>query len=317
MDEEHTDHDTSKPSTDSTLCCSRDELAGHAAAHHASVIVIGGWEIGREFVLNSFPCILGRAPNAAVFVNSPSVSRRHAQIDRVEDNGAEVFTVSDLGSSNGTQVNGVTIAAHVLKNGDRVRMGDVVLKFVLKDDVEVKFHHEVHRLIHFDQLTGLLTMETFRRRMEAHIREAGPGEVFCLAMTDLDGLKKVNDTYGHLAGRMVVREMGAMMRQALRVEDIAGLYGGDEAIVLFPGLALPEAMIVAERLRRTIEERVFDFQQNVFQVSISQGLAEWPCHGTSVEALISAADKALYEAKKAGRNCVRCAPSHLSEVTES
>jgi diguanylate cyclase (GGDEF)-like protein len=97
--------------------------------------------------------------------------------------------------------------------------------------------------------------------------------------------------------------MGAMMRANLRQHDIAGLYGGDEAVVLYPRTPLEEAMEIAEKLRLTIQERVFEHRGQSFRVTISQGLAEHPAHGETAEEIIAAADKALYAAKAKGRNC--------------
>ena len=288
-----------------------------ASGTQARLVVIGGWEIGREVSIAGCPHVIGRSVSADTFVNAPSVSRRHAQVDREEDaEGNALFLISDLGSSNGTQVNGVPAQAAPLANGDKIRMGDVLFKFVLQDEFEAKFHQQVHRLIHYDQLTGLLTMEAFRARLDLAMRRGKSASAFSLAMTDLDGLKRVNDTHGHLAGRMVVREMGAMMRTAIRPQDLAGLYGGDEAIVLFTDAALEEAVGVADGLRVAIEERVFEQGGNTFQVTISQGLAEWPRHGKTAEELIAAADQALYDAKNAGRNCIRTAESDPGEVTQ-
>ncbi len=273
----------------------------------ASLIVLSGWEIGREIEVSQCPVVLGRSTSADAFVNSPSVSRRHAEIELVRDGQNEFFTITDLHSSNGTLVNNVPALSTRLNDGDKIRMGDVVFKFVLQDSIDVQFHQEVHRRIHYDQLTGLLTMDAFRLRMDTLIRHGRKTQPFTLAMTDLDGLKRVNDTHGHLAGRMIIREMGAMMRTTLRSGDLAGLYGGDEAILLFPDTALEQAREVTEALRRVIQDRVFTFQGNTFGVTISQGLAEWPRHGDSSEKIIAAADKALYTAKNAGRNCVRTA----------
>jgi diguanylate cyclase (GGDEF)-like protein len=144
--------------------------------------------------------------------------------------------------------------------------------------------------------------------LEAEIRKNRVGGRLTVAMTDLDGLKRVNDSHGHLAGRMVVREMGVMIRQTLRPQDRAGLYGGDETIIFYPDTGIPEAGAIAGRLRATIEARIFDHQGATFRVTISQGLAEWPRHGKTVEEIVAAADKALYQAKADGRNCIRCAP---------
>jgi len=269
----------------------------------ASLIVLAGWEIGKEVEVHGQAQVMGRSATTDTFINAPSVSRQHAQIDLIEEGGELFFTVTDLGSSNGTHVNNVPVHSTRLHNGDRIRMGDVLFKFALQDEIESEFHKEVHRRIHYDQLTGLLTMEAFRMRLDAAIRESK--KPFTLAMTDLDGLKRVNDTHGHLAGRMVVREMGAMMRASLRQQDVAGLYGGDEAIVLYPRTTVDKAREVAEGIRLTIAQRVFEHRGNTFSVSISQGLAEHPLHGESAEEIIAAADKALYAAKAQGRNCVR------------
>ncbi len=187
-------------------------------------------------------------------------------------------------------------------------MGDVLFKFVIQDSADAVFHRDIHRLIHYDQLTGLLTMEAFLRQLKEEMRCAAPDGYLTLAMTDLDGLKQVNDTHGHLAGRMVVREMGDMIRQTIREQDRAGLYGGDEAVIFFPRTRMGQAREVAERLRAMIERRVFEHQGASFGITISQGLSEWPLHGHSIEQIIAAADGALYTAKADGRNCVRCAP---------
>ncbi len=278
-----------------------------AASHHAraSLIVLSGPEIGREIEIDRTPLVLGRSEDADTVIATQSVSRRHARIDLNKTADQRFYAVTDLGSSNGTFVNGEAAKGTHLRDGDRIRMGEALLKFVLQDEIEAQFHQDVHRLIHHDRLTGLLTMEAFRYRLDAAIRHHDADRPFSLAMTDLDGLKRVNDNHGHLAGRMVVREMGAMMRQALRAEDVAGLYGGDEAIILFPATALNDAAQVAEELRRIIEAHTFEHNNKQFSVTISQGLAEWPRHGADAESLIASADAALYAAKADGRNCIR------------
>lgn len=308
MKDESTSHDAKDLVTDMTRIVSDlGELESPPSGARASLIVLSGWEIGREIDVSDCPVVLGRSLSAGAFVNATSVSRRHARIDRVLEGEDEHFTVTDLNSSNGTLVNNLPATCVQLHDGDKIRMGDVLFKFVLQDTIDAQFHQEVHRLIHYDQLTGLLTMDTFRWRLDSVIQRSGQRRPFALAMTDLDGLKRVNDTYGHLAGRMVVQEMGAMMRQTLRGDDLAALYGGDEAIILYPDTSLGEAQAVAETLRKMIEARVFEHQGHTFGVTISQGLAEWPRHADSAEKLIAAADRALYAAKSAGRNCVRTA----------
>lgn len=292
---------------DQTMMMSADMARPDRPAWKASLVVLSGWEIGRKVELSKDEHVFGRSGSANTRINSPSVSREHARIIWVPEGGDGHFQVSDLQSSNGTRVNGMKVDSARLNDGDKVLMGDVLFKFVVSDEDDSAFYHNVHRLIHYDQLTGLFTMDAFRNRFEAEIQRSGTQTRMTIAMTDLDGLKRVNDTYGHLAGRMVIREMGVMMRDSLRTTDVPGLYGGDEAIILFPETPITRAAEVAEAMRRRFESRVFEYSSHTFKITISQGLAEWPTNGKTLEQVIAVADQALYTAKAAGRNCVRCA----------
>lgn len=298
-----------KPSGDTTRLVLAEELASLRArmqGRRASLIVLSGWQIGHEFALEGANWTIGRSPDVEITINLPSVSRQHAQISRARDHEAEYFEITDLGSMNGTHVNNELISPSArLNNGDKIQLGDVVVKFMLQDAVEAEFHQEVARRIHYNQLTGLLTLESFKPHLAEEIAHAKPGTRFTIAMTDLDGLKKVNDTFGHLMGSRIIQEMGAVMRSILRQRDRAGLYGGDEAILLFPDTPIDKALEIAESLRIGIADCKFEAGGQTFGVTISQGLAEFPTHGDTVEKLIAAADGALYAAKGAGRNCVR------------
>lgn len=273
----------------------------------ASLIVLAGGEIGREFELTGQPQVIGRSPMVELTFPSNSVSRQHARIALVQAKEGPFYEITDMNSTNGTVVNEEEVQSKRLCDGDQIKLGDIVLKFVTQDTVEAEFHREIQRIMEHDALTGLMKMEAFRRILDYHVAHGCPEKPFTLAMTDLDGLKRVNDTYGHLAGRMVVREMGETIRRILRTGDRAALYGGDEAVFLFPETPLSEAMALAERLRNAIAEKHFEHKGNTFGVTISQGLAQWPNHGSTAEELIAAADACLYEAKAAGRNCVRTA----------
>jgi len=268
----------------------------------ACLIVLAGWEIGRVLELTRQETIIGRSEAADIMIPEPLISRRHARILHLRIGANDFYEVSDLESANGTFVNHAAVPHSTLVDGDTLQIGTVLFKFVVRDEAEGAFYRDVHRLIHYDQLTGLLTMDSFLRRVRAELARS---KELTLAMTDLDGLKRVNDTYGHTAGRMVVREMGVMFRSVLRTCDVAGLYGGDEAVVVFPETPLDDAALLAEQLRLTVAERRFQHAGREFSVSISQGLAQYPEHGGTVEELIGAADHALYAAKAAGRNCVR------------
>ena len=270
----------------------------------ACLVVLSGWEIGRVVELAPGKTVIGRSEEADILIPEPLISRRHARVLNIRVGANDLFEVTDLGSSNGTFVNHSSVQYSSLVDGDTLQIGPVLFKFIVRDETEGAFYRDVHRLIHYDQLTGLLTMDSFLRRVRPELLRT---TVLTLAMTDLDGLKRVNDTFGHLAGRMVVREMGVMFRSVLRTCDVAGLYGGDEAIIAFPETDLGDAALLAEQLRATVAKHRFEHDGNEFSVTISQGLAQSPRHGKTAEELISAADGALYAAKAAGRNCVRLA----------
>jgi diguanylate cyclase (GGDEF)-like protein len=270
----------------------------------ASLVVLAGWEIGRIVDLSGEETTIGRSESADVVLPDPMISRLHARVLHLRLGNRDVYEVTDLGSANGTFVNHAQRPHSTLVDGDTLQVGTVLFKFVVRDEAEGAFYREVHRLIHYDQLTGLLTMDSFLRRVRPELERT---RILTLAMTDLDGLKTVNDTYGHLAGRMVVREMGVMFRSVLRTSDIAGLYGGDEAIVAFPETSLQDAAMLAEQLREIVAGHRFRHAGHEFSVTISQGIARSPEHGSTIEELIAAADTALYAAKAAGRNCVRTA----------
>jgi diguanylate cyclase (GGDEF)-like protein len=268
-----------------------------------ALVVLSGWEIGRQIDLETVPLLIGRAPHCDIVIPSTSVSREHA---RVEATDGGIF-ISDLGSSNGTQVNGTPVVKARLKQNDKVRMGEVVLRFIENDVEEHRYHQEVHRRIHQHGLTGLMTRDSFKDRLGALLSGTRPGVVHCLAITDLDGLKPINDVYGHEAGNSVITGMGEMIRNTLRSQDFGGVYGGDECMLCFPHTKLEEAHKTLECLRAAIEHHRFTHEEYIFRVTISCGLAAWPQHGETLETLFKAADDALYRAKRGGRNQVAVA----------
>ena len=127
-------------------------------------------------------------------------------------------------------------------------------------------------------------------------------EVFSLLMLDVDHFKKLNDTYGHLAGDQVLATLGGALRGAIRREDAIARYGGEEFAVLLPNTTLEQAALVAQKVREAAERTVVNHDQHNIAITISGGLATIQPN-EPVETLIERADEALYAAKAAGRNC--------------
>ena len=164
---------------------------------------------------------------------------------------------------------------------------------------------KLEKLANFDSLTGLYNRRSILRKLGEQLKYARRyREELSLIMLDIDHFKKVNDQYGHLTGDEVLAEVATLIRQNIRVVDAAGRYGGEEFIIILPKTDLSSALVIAERIRKTIEAtEMKDFEGKVFGITVSQGLSSWK-PGDDEYSLISCADDALYGAKENGRNRV-------------
>ena len=163
---------------------------------HASLIVLKGAEIGRDFRLRKNGMVIGRSTTADICLPDDGASREHARINYqgTGKNDGATFTLTDLGSTNHTFVNSKQVESIQLRDGDKIQIGDSVLKFVLLDNIEAKFHAEVRDLISYDQLTGLLTEESLYLAFERELERClGYGMPLGVLMMDLDRFKSVND----------------------------------------------------------------------------------------------------------------------------
>lgn len=274
---------------------------------HASLIVLKGEEIGRDFRLRKSSMTVGRSPTADICLPDEGASREHARVSYqgMGSDGDAIFTLTDLGSTNHTFVNSRQVDSVQLRDGDKIQIGDSVLKFVVLDNIEAKFHAEVRDLISYDQLTGLLTKESLylalERELERCLRYGLPLGVF---MMDLDRFKSVNDGHGHLMGSHVLAEVGGIIRHGIRVADVSARYGGEEFLSYLAETDTAGVEVAAERIRSEIEAFSFVLDDVTIKVTISIGIALAPKDGESIKALVAAADKALYRAKETGRNRV-------------
>ena len=279
---------------------------------HPGLVVIQGREIGREYRLRRSPLVLGRDEGAHVRLPDEGVSRRHAMIELSwgGDRRVERIVIRDLASTNGTLVNGERVASAQLREGDKIQLGDTVLKFVLQDDLDARFHQEVHNRIAYDQLTGLLTKEFLYVAIETELKRCGKyGLPMAVLMMDIDRFKQVNDGYGHLMGSHVLTEVAGLIREDLRSTDVAARYGGDEFLAYLSEVSLEGGAQAAHRIRSAVEKHPFTRtdemgRSTTVRLTISLGVSEFPHHGNSLESLVAAADAALYRAKESGRNRV-------------
>jgi len=166
----------------------------------------------------------------------------------------------------------------------------------------------LRRAAHFDALTGLLNRGAFLEefsREEARAERGGPA--FSLAIFDLDHFKQVNDRYGHPVGDLVLKAFADVLRATIRPYDVVGRYGGEEFALLMPQTGKETATRVAERVRHELEARGVQAGGTRIDVTVSAGVACYGVDGADWDTLLTAADDALYEAKRAGRNRVQMA----------
>ena len=277
-----------------------------------SLVFLTGDLIAVPIPLDRDEVLLGRALETGVRINDSKVSRMHAVIRKTsEENSSRLeYVLTDLESRNGTFLNGHRVTQEKLHNGDKIMIGEHILRFDLLDEIDREYQQQIHRLISHDDLTGLLSSRSFFSELR---REAGrsktEGRHFCVLMMDIDHFKSVNDSYGHLTGSKTLEEIGACIVKSLRSGDAAARFGGEEFAAFLLDAELAQADIAAERIRLSIEEYPFSVmkrgqQADSHHVTISIGIASFPEDSEDPIELVEMADSALYRAKREGRNRV-------------
>lgn len=175
----------------------------------------------------------------------------------------------------------------------------------LKNPVVVEIHVFQNQLqsLKYDRLTGLYTRTTFEEVLSREIARAKRYETeLSILFLDLDDFKNINDTFGHLAGDLVLTDVGRIIKNEIRAEDSAARFGGEEFVVILPQTGKVDALVLGERIRSKIEAMDIEYDDKNIRVTISGGLANYPIDAQSETNLLKYADSALYRAKKFGKN---------------
>jgi diguanylate cyclase (GGDEF)-like protein len=291
----------------STIKFTAQEVSDYQAGvrRFASLVVVGGSEanLGLHMLLDR-PVVIGRDPENEMPLEDVGISRRHARIWR--DERRVRYMVEDLGSTNGTRLNGARLTRpQALSEGDKIHVGSTVLKFSYTDEVEVDFHNKVERLVGTDHLTGLEAKRRFDAALEMALRAAvEAGRTVAVLMMDMDGVKPINDNHGHHMGAYVIAECGRIIAETVAAHGRSCRFGGDEFMAYLPGTSRDQACQLAEEIRRKVETHRFEHEGVVLQPTLSIGVAVFPESGSTAEELARRADEALYRAKAQGKNRV-------------
>ena len=276
------------------------------------VVCLKGAGFGHRQLLTRAPLVFGRDPECSYPLDDPAVSRQHC---RIEPDG-EGFRLVDLESRNGTFLNRVRLHdSAVLKDGDLIKVGEHVFKFLRRNAVELAYHERMAQLSMIDELTGAMNrravLDALQRDMANATREQSPIAVIAL---DIDRFKSINDTHGHSVGDLVLMEVVKRLRASVRATDKVGRVGGEEFLVVLPDTPRDAAVALAEHLRLAIASAPVIVDGDPLSVTISLGVCErvqWILDTGGfaelprcIEAMLATADARLYDAKNAGRNRV-------------
>lgn len=271
-------------------------------AREACLVVIYGFDLGKKYNIEKSPILIGRSSKSDIQVDQESISRQHAKI---VNTGREIV-IRDLDSTNGTYVNDVAITEHVLRDGDLIKVGRTIFKFLTGNNIENSYHEEIYKLTTTDGMTQTFNRRFFLETLDREISRAHRYKrPLSLIMFDLDHFKQVNDTNGHLAGDAVLKEVATIIKPKIRREDILSRYGGEEFAIILPEIDANGAIALAEKLRALVEEHKFVFEGITIPVTISLGCASVEGEIVSVNEFIRQADEKLYDAKNSGRNVVK------------
>ena len=270
-------------------------------AKEACLVVIYGMDLGKKFNLNQSALTIGRSSKSDVQVDQESVSRSHAKII----NTGKTIILRDLGSTNGTYVNDELIDEYVMRDGDFIKIGRTIFKFLSGNNIENAYHEEIYRLTTVDGLTQIYNKRYFLETLEREISRAHRyHRDLSLIMFDIDFFKKINDTYGHLAGDYVLKQLASVIKARIRREDIMARYGGEEFAIILPEIGVSNALTFAEKIRKLVEKTGFKFEDQSIPVTISIGVAAIGQGIQTALEFIKLADDKLYQAKVGGRNRV-------------
>jgi len=282
----------------------REKIPKQQGQQKFYLIIVYGDNVGKIYPLDKNTITIGRSDEFDIQLPDSSCSREQAIIE-FNDNNKPVL--KDLDSTNGTFVNGSKITEINIEDGDKIMFGvSSVFKFAIQDSLEAEFQMKLYESSINDHLTGAFNkkyfLDTLSKEFSYSLRHQSS---LGLLMLDIDFFKKINDTYGHIVGDIVLKEVVKRIENNLRNEDILCRYGGDEFAVIFRDFKSGFVKITAERIRLFFDGKSINCKDHKVNISVSIGTATIDNENVSTpEDMIEIADANLYQAKHSGGNCI-------------
>lgn len=293
--------------------CESKVIARPEPVHAAVLLRTDRRGCGRLVELNDGSTRLGRSFEVEARFEDDSVSRSHAEIS--VDRGH--YFITDLGSANGTFVNGQRVQSAALRDGCVIQLGSrVSFRFSLLEEDERQALGRLYELGHYDPLTRVHNRRFLGQHLSAELAFAERHRTsISVVLFDIDHFKRINDEHGHQVGDQVLERVASLAAQEIRTEDVIARYGGEEFMVVLRQTPVDGAAALAERIRRAVSGSRIETESASVEVTLSAGCASLACPGVSdVTELIRLADQRLYRAKGDGRDRVVSGEARLRSV---
>ena len=275
-----------------------------AQALYSCVVCLLGPEelIGQSWPINKTKISVGRSRKCDICIPDPSLSKKHLVLCQDKNNK---ILIADQNSTNGTLINETKLTANKLvelEDNHKIALGKTVLRFLDKNNPEIVYVQENFEKAFQDPLTEVSNRFALESRAPALFKQSRQyRQPLSLIIFDIDHFKKVNDTYGHLAGDFVLKEVVRVVKPCFRSKDLFARSGGEEFCIIIQS-QVQRAQSAIENARQKVEKHLFQYKTKKIQVTISAGVACRQKEDKKWQELYERADKKLYEAKKAGRN---------------
>jgi two-component system cell cycle response regulator len=267
---------------------------------------------GKRFPVETQELMIGRDRVCALIVPDDSVSRQHARIDYLPCGG---YQVTDLGSSNGTFINNKRVRTEMIHDGSYLRVGNCIFRFLAGGNIETAYHQELQRLKTIDPLTGLYNRRYLDQFLKRKLTLANRLNCrLAVILIDVDHFNLINLRLGCMAGDSILKDLASRLLALTQADELLARYGGEEFAIVLSETTVESASECAERIRRAVACRPFNFEGQTYMVTVSVGIGFLPAGGTlTCSDLIRQANEGLYHAKKSGRN--RVAP--IAQVSQT